>query len=353
MITTFIGNAENKTSLADVLLKGCPEGYMGQRADNSKAKNGTGILKVSNGIYVGDLSRNQFSGKGMLICDEKAKISNAPEAFVYIGGWLKGKKQGRGKCYNLSGDLIYDGTFENDKPKETYPTPDANIHLYYSMMQMSDGYYIGEIVDGSPNGFGLYAHETEGIWIGGTKDGFRNGRGIILYSPDIWAIGNFKNGNLNITSTSDTQAQRNSIIKEVNSQIKSDFVNGMAEVASGLVSVASDFAATKTGSTTINSPSFESSVAGSYATETVKKSSRNKSSGNQTDTTKYARKGADCGTTWRSDSRVYDHYDSDLVRLGDKMTEDERKFAKQKMREIRLKWESRGCPITKSPREDD
>lgn len=356
-LSVFSIKGEEQKCLADVLLKDCPDGYMGQRADNSKAKNGTGILKVSGGIYIGDISRNQFSGKGMLICDNKAKISNSPDAFVYIGGWLKGKKQGRGRCYDTNGDLIYDGLFENDKPKDTYPTPDADIHRYYSMMEMSDGYYIGEIVDGSPDGFGLYAHENDGIWIGATKDGFRHGRGILIFSPTDWAVANFKNGNFSISATSDLQVERNNTIKQINSQMKSEFWSGMAEVATGLVGVAADFTAQKNASSQKNYASNSEIYEGVMSETMPSDETRdpgigtNKSSNSGT-STKNVKKGTDCGTYWKSDSITYGWHDDNLVMYGDQWTADEIRQTKKNMREIRLKWEKRGCPITKSPRED-
>ena len=65
---------------------------------------------------------------------------------------------------------------------------------------------------------------------------------------------------------------------------------------------------------------------------------------------------ADCGQAWITDSRTYSNYDDQLVKM---QTYPERynnytaefSSVQSKMRQLRQKWENRGCLITKSPRE--
>jgi tetratricopeptide (TPR) repeat protein len=62
---------------------------------------------------------------------------------------------------------------------------------------------------------------------------------------------------------------------------------------------------------------------------------------------------ADCGSAWRTDSRTYSNYESQLIRMRT-YPEQYPNYAsdyssiQSKMRQIRQKWEARGCRITKS-----
>lgn len=229
-------------NLSDILLKDCSGGYIGQRADNSKDKSGTGIMKVENGgVYIGDFNRNKYNGKGMLIAGNNGKISNVPETYAYVGGFVGGKKQGRGTCYAPNGDIIYSGKFENDKPVGQYPSLEIDPSKYFTMMRIADGYYVGEVCNGVQHGFGLCLTENGEFCIGNSVNGEISGLCAILYGADEWAIVNYKDGNcIPINSSTEYQA-RNQSIKAINSQIRSNFWNGMLDVVTGMSEVGSQY----------------------------------------------------------------------------------------------------------------
>lgn len=64
-------------------------------------------------------------------------------------------------------------------------------------------------------------------------------------------------------------------------------------------------------------------------------------------------KTSNCGSSWRIDSNTYSNYETQLIKMRtypekyDNYTADYASF-QSKMRQIRTKWEARGCSITKS-----
>lgn len=169
--------------------------YIGQYNYNGKRKNGFGIERQKHGaVYVGDFSEDRISGRGMLIANEKG-ISNVPGAVVYIGNWHNGKKNGKGTCYNITGDLVYEGRFENDKPTGVIKNSPTEPSLQrFSMTEFADGLYLGEIVNDIPDGFGLTVEDDGNIVYGIMRHGIRQGIGMIFYELDVWEVGKWTDG---------------------------------------------------------------------------------------------------------------------------------------------------------------
>lgn len=328
-----------ETNLANLLLKEAPKRYIGQYADNSSARNGVGIADApKGGLYIGDFNRNKYGGKGMLISGGDGAIANAPEAYVYVGGWIKGKKHGRGICYAPNGDLIYEGRFEDDKPIDVYPSVSPNIHKYFSMMETPDGLFIGEIIDGILDGFGLCLQSDGTYWVGMSKEGERNGLSIFFFDPYVWQTVRYTSGSSyeEITSSADYNA-RNSKIKEMNAKLRSELLSAV----NGIVSVGVRYAELKGAS---NNASMGTATDGVVSGGSAKGGSSKGGSAKAS-----SKKGNDCGTAWMSDSRVYSDYETQLVKGGQSVSD--REHIRSKMRGIRKKWESRGCPMSKSPHE--
>lgn len=339
VITIPIETQAQIPDLGELLLKDCPNNYLGQYADNHKTKNGYGITKVSGGgIYIGDFRSDKYNGKGMMLAGEKSKISNVPDTYAYIGGWLKGKKQGFGKCYATNGDLIYSGRFENDKPIEQYPSQNPDETKYFSMMETDNGYFIGEVSNAQPDGYGIYLQEDGTIWIGSTKEGERHGVGIFIYEPDAWSVVKYSNGAYAEINSSSIYNARRDQYHEVTRRMRAELWSDFLDIVTGLTNVGSMYAATRNSAGYPNVGTFTPSD--SNVSSTSNKTQKHNSS---------SKKGNDCGTAWMSDSRVYSDYESQLVRGG--QSEADIKSIKNKMRQIRTKWQSRGCNITKSPYE--
>lgn len=94
--------------------------YTGQWVHDRK--NGCGTLYwVDGSRYTGDFDNDRRQGYGTYIITTVGTIKNCPRSVKYIGQWINGLKHGTGKCYDANGNLIYDGSFENDKPTGVYP----------------------------------------------------------------------------------------------------------------------------------------------------------------------------------------------------------------------------------------
>lgn len=333
-----------ENDLGKLLLKGCPGNYMGQYADNSNDKDGMGIKGVSGGgVYIGDINRDKYNGKGMLICGDKGTISNCPDAYAYVGGWIKGKKEGNGICYAPNGDIIYQGKFKNDKPVDVYPTQNPDMEKYFSMMETQTGYYIGEIKEGAENGFGLCIQKDGAYWVGSSRDGQRAGMSIFLYGPNEWRIVKYKDGVYSDILSSADYNSRNSIIKKRNNEVWSEFWTGMNDVAENLMQIGMQYAQSKNaGNNDSAGQASESGYAGGMS------GNANGKSGGATKANS-SKKGNDCGTSWMTESRVYSNYETQLIKGG--QSAEDREEIRRKMRNIRQKWEKRGCTITKSPQE--
>lgn len=71
--------------------------------------NGYGTYRSKQGVtYEGNFRNSNFNGYG------EAHYLDG----VYKGYWVNGKREGSGKWYSLSGELLFDGTWENNEEKE-------------------------------------------------------------------------------------------------------------------------------------------------------------------------------------------------------------------------------------------
>lgn len=182
-------------TLSDVLFgKGNKRSYMGQYNYNGKRKNGFGIERYRNGsVYVGDFSEDVVAGRGMIIMNGK-DIPGVPRAIVYIGSWRDGKKSGKGTCYDIHGNLIYEGRFANDKPTESFGTVSVESPKRFSIQELDKTLYLGEMTGDTPDGFGLMLQDDGSIIYGTMRNGVRQGIGMTFYTPELWEVGQWTDG---------------------------------------------------------------------------------------------------------------------------------------------------------------
>ena len=96
---------------------------------------------------------------------------------------------------------------------------------------------------------------------------------------------------------------------------------------------------------TVGASSYDMTSSSDYSSS----SSSSKSKRSKTDVKKN-----ECGSNWMSDSRVYSNYEDQLIQMKtfpEKYDASQYKEIQRKMRNIRKKWEARGCTITKSSHE--
>ncbi|CAD8080374.1 unnamed protein product [Paramecium primaurelia] len=101
---------------------------------------------------------------------------------LYQGGWLEGKKQGKGVQIMKNGS-IYEGQFSrgmaNGKGRIIYADGD---------------YYIGEWSDDQHHGYGEYYHSDGAMYKGDWFENLQNGQGFELFSDQSRYTGQFKLG---------------------------------------------------------------------------------------------------------------------------------------------------------------
>lgn len=181
--------------LGDLLFGiGNSKTYIGQYNYKGNRKNGFGIERYKNGaLFLGDFSENKISGKGMFISQKKG-ISNVENAIVYVGNWVNGRKEGKGRCYDTFGTLIYEGKFISDKPIESFIPSESLSSHYFKMFETKEGLYLGEIVNDIPNGLGIVLSDENSISFGNLRDGIYDGIGIKIYNTGNWEVGKWIDG---------------------------------------------------------------------------------------------------------------------------------------------------------------
>lgn len=339
LTTSAAGN-----DLGALLTGGVKGGYLGQYADNNKTKSGMGVQSLKKGgVYIGDFAKDKYNGRGMLIQGEGEEIANAPGATVYVGAFIKGKKNGRGACYAPNGDLLYYGRFEEDKPVGAYPSANPDVSRYFTMTENEHGIYVGEVRGGATDGFGLQAMKDGSLLLGTMKAGTYDGVAIFIYGPGAWNVVNFKDNAYTEISSSDEFNSRRQAFKAAKDKLNAEFWSGMTEVMAGLADVGAQYQAMRSGGSTAGSVDASASSATSSSSAGTG-SSKGRGGAPKTN------KKDNCGTAWMTDSRVYSDYESQLIRGG--QSDSDRRDIKSRMRQIRQKWEARGCHFTKSPHED-
>lgn len=338
-------------NLTDVIFYQADTGkkawYEGQVRD--KKPHGMGVSKSKDGmIYIGDFSNGEINGYGMMLAGQGNLIANCKECGVYVGNWKNGKKSGMGTCYAENGDVVYLGRFENDKPVETYPATDDYSFKYFTLNEYADGdAYLGEINDGTYHGFGLYAWADGGIWFGGFREGEQKGIGLFLENDGEWVVFDYKDGDYTEINSSVDKRNKDAHHKTVRAKVRAANRELLTEGLGYIVAGARTAQGIKDVWNPDNEAGFDESDvdAGGNGGGSSSRSASTSSSGS-----------SDCGGAWRTDSRTYSNYESQLIKMRtypenySNYTSDYTDI-QAKMRQIRQKWEARGCTINKSPHE--
>lgn len=314
--------------------------YIGQYADRHKVKNGMGIQRYHNGdVYCGDFHQGKRYGKGMLITAEGIG-KYAPGSTVYIGNWQDGKMHGKATCYASNGDIVYRGVFNEGKPIEQYPSTNTDINEYFTMKELGDELFWGEVKKGIPHGIGLIVQSDGGLWFGTLKNGVRTGVSITIYNSDCWEVGEWENGKYRPFDNSEIVASRRDEYKAAKKKIRSQLSDEFWGVAQGLAEVGMNI-------TTLTNKSKQVSFENKSTQDIEQNMNKRKTPKASVKTNSKN----DCGSAWMSDSRTYSNYETQLIRDIGSLSSSDISRIKSSMRSIRQKWEKRGCIITKSPQE--
>lgn len=170
----------------------CNNGYYKGDLDGGR-RVGMGVYGWKSGsYYFGDWVAGDCTGYGMKISQENYYIPNCPDCVYYVGNWSSDKKEGYGYCYDRLGNLIYQGYFSNDRPTQTYPNRNNDSRKFEYLKLVSGNSYLGETVQGVPNGYGIFIWNNGDAWFGNWANGVRNGRGIMLNYSGRVSSGNWK-----------------------------------------------------------------------------------------------------------------------------------------------------------------
>lgn len=167
------------------------------------ARNGMGGVKKEAEVYVGDFVKNKRQGMGMQIVSEAGQIENCPGATVYVGRWSDDKKEGSGRCYAASGQLIYDGKFVDDAPVDVYPQETDSLQTFLPRKDEAGNLLVCEAFGGFPEGFGSIIFTNGDLWQSRFKDGAPQGIGLYISLDGEWETVRYgSDGTLSVLSSS-------------------------------------------------------------------------------------------------------------------------------------------------------
>lgn len=168
--------------------------YKGQLYDGKRS--GLGMYSWNDGdYYIGGWKSGSRDGKGIYIIGGSGHVNYCPDCVYYVGGWSNGDKYGTGTCYDKFGNLIYDGSFANNKPTGTYPMTGYDNYKFECIEYSGDFagcYYVGETYKGSPHGKGVFIWSGGNMWYGQWKEGVRDGYGIYMPYQGSVSTGTWK-----------------------------------------------------------------------------------------------------------------------------------------------------------------
>lgn len=322
--------------LAELFFPNKSTSYMGVTLDNGKTRCGLGVLRLkNNGVYVGYFNKNKFNGKGMQIAPKNQTIEDCGEGVIYIGRWLNGKKYGKGRLYDKSGQLIYDGRFEDDQPCGQFLSFPDTLRKF-SFLELKDNgegeIYAGEVEYNRPNGFGIY-YDDECFTLIESKDGARSGLGLLLFPSVGWSIVKVENGLYTELDNSANLSKRKERRKEQLRKDRQDFWNALGNFATGISIVASNVQQIRNnGSNSTSSYSGTSTIdsSSSYGPSSSVGGDKN-SIGEQ--------------QSYNTDKQTWSGYDGMLSAhfYGNRSaTRNEVQQWQKKMKDLRTKWNGRG-----------
>ncbi len=308
-------------------------------------KNGMGfIFYKNNSLFTGDFYRDDISGFGFLF--SQAPINNCEGAIAYVGNWKEGVKSGFGRCYAEDGKVIYQGQFEKDKPTGAYPSVNISSPKTFSIIDLQDGqYYIGEVKDGMPDGFGMQVFSNGDLWQSSYKEGQKKGIGLYLAYNGEWETINVKGNDFAVVSSSENYRQMDAVRKQNFRSSWSEALTKFGEAAQSTVTLIGSIRNNTSGGGSLAS---DAAFSGSSMTS-------GKSSGSNSSNMSKGHTGSEAQAKNR-DSNTYSDYESQLIKMNtyyeSQYNDSHRRNIQQSMKKIRNKWESRGFQMFHSPWED-
>ena len=156
--------------------------YRGSFADTGDIwnRNGLGVYTWPDGSYYwGNWSDGVCEGEGLYIAGATYTLRYCPGCTFYVGSFVNNQRSGWGACYDMDGNLVYEGNFSADAPTGTFPTP-GQSNKRFQILKADGGYYVGETLDGRRHGKGVFISDTGEAWYGNWAGGAKQGEGLDL-----------------------------------------------------------------------------------------------------------------------------------------------------------------------------
>lgn len=312
------------------------------KAQKIKGKiSGMGAYQFKNGsLYYGDFLEKKFHGMGTLISPDS--IFNCPDCAIFVGRFKQGLKNGKGRCYNSAGELIYEGKFKDDKPIDVYPNIDCKVGdaHYFSSLSDNDYCLFGEFIGDVPDGVSMLIFRNGDIYITQFNEGIQYGLGVYILIDGSWECWkNDKGESTFISSSGEYEALRK--------KAKDNFRNSLG-VALNYFSEAAKAGAVMTSQIqNFGADNLPTSISDG-TTESVSSSvNKGLSNGNKYSISEQQ--------SYNRDKSTYHKYDGLLSKAfsgNSTASLSEIKEWKSKMKKLREKWESRGRDFPHLPNED-
>ena len=136
-------------------------------------RTGIGIYMWRDGqFYFGGWDTNMKDGKGVYSMPEGYTFAAFKKCRIIVGSFADNAPSGRIACYDEKGRLIYDGAAQGWSATGTYPSPNPSSEKKFECIEYSASeYYIGETLNGTRHGYGLYKTSDGTCWIGTFNNG--------------------------------------------------------------------------------------------------------------------------------------------------------------------------------------
>ena len=136
-------------------------------------RTGTGIYVWGDGtLYFGGWDTDLQDGKGVYSMPKGYTFASFKKCRIIVGDFDDNAPSGRVACYDAKGRLIYDGAVQGWSALGTYPTANPSTERKFEYIEYSASeYYIGETLNGTRHGYGLYKTSDGTCWIGTFNNG--------------------------------------------------------------------------------------------------------------------------------------------------------------------------------------
>lgn len=169
--------------------------YLGEK-DSNGYRHGWGIYYwTDNTIYIGKWSRGDFDGGAMYLCPDGYELTGA-EGGQFFAGYYSNDKKTSGRVYDENGNMLYIGSFSNNKPENDYPHFSVTSPMLVIEYNNGD-LFVGETDGTRPYGFGLYLWHDGGAWFGFWSEGVRKGSGFYISDSGSITSGTWDNNTMN------------------------------------------------------------------------------------------------------------------------------------------------------------